>query len=544
MARPTVRFSGCDAARLMNRVFRENLLDLVDKFDDGSGDYERGYLHTSTEPAPGTNYYNTVWSRDGGRGLIELALFGYVEEAVAVAEFFLRHINGGDHWSRIIDRDPDPHAIETDGNGLALLGIYQAWRVSGSDPRRADDWCDGLLKILSWAARLSKESPFGCLLPSRSELSGNPDRGVGVYALYTNYVMALGLEGVARVAQAAGRSEADGARELSRRLLADLARLLKSDGRNSLAPEGCWFNGLDPRTGAAYDNAEWCGIHFPIYHWTRQAPFLLLSDLFGYSLEGSPDPAMELRSFEYLVRKMNASPLFRKYGFASNTAWTGMGDRHDDTMMGYGQSFFTQSALQADHVNAYSLLVEGMGRLAFDGHVCEPLTWERSPWLWHECYNFENWEAGLDHTFGRMTGHQPGGMDNPGDEGNLVQACEGVKALRLVMGANSLDPHNPQLIPRLPWNWDRLEAKHVFFLTPEGPARVGYCLELDWADDEARFALESDRPIENLSIRIGPFPRRCHLPEDAGDITVTAWAKWLTLPKWSGERMERVVRIV
>lgn len=543
MPRPFLRLDGCDMARLMTRVFRENLHDLADKFDDGSGEYERGYLHTSTELAPGTNYYNTVWSRDGGRGLIELALFGYVEEAVAIAEFFLRHINGGDHWSRIIDHEPDPHAIETDGNGLALLGIYQAWRVSGADPGRASDWLDGLLKVAGWAKRLSAESPFGCLLPSRSELSGNPERGTGVYALYTNYVMALGLEGVARIAEAAGRKEAAEVGELGQSILSDLARLLKSDGKISLAPKGIWFNGLDPRTGGAYDNAEWCGIHFPIFHWTRQAPCLLLSDLTGYRLEGSPDPDMELRSFDYVLGAMNRSHLFRKYGFVSNTAWTGMGDRHDDTMCGYGQSFFTQSALHVDHVNAYSLMLEGMARLAFDGHIVEPATYERSPWLLHECFHYENYEEGLDHTFGRLTGHQPGGMDNPGDEGNLVQACEGVKALRLVMGANSLDPARPEIMPRLPWNWDRLEAKNVFFLTPQGPARVDYTLELDWAEDECRFSLGSDVPLENLTVRLGPFPRRCHLPEDAGTIEENKWAKWLRIEGLSGETVERVVEV-
>lgn len=543
MTRPSLRFDGCDAARIMTRVFRENLHDLADKFDPGGGQYERGYLHTSTELAPGTNYYNTVWSRDGGRGLIELALLGYVEEAVAVAEFFLRHINGGDHWSRIINLEPDHEAIETDGNGLALLGIYQAWRVSGANRERAEGWLPGLLKVAGWARRLSAASPFGRLLPSRSELSGNPERGTGVYALYTNYVMALGLEGVARIAAAAGHPEAGAIRSLSAGILADLGRLLKSDGKISLAPSGCWFNGLDPRTGRGYDNAEWCGIHFPIFHWTRQAPCLLLSDLHGYRLEGSPDAHMEEMSFDYLLLRMNQSPFFRKYGFVSNTAWTGMGDRHDDTMFGYGQSFFTQSSLHLDSVNAYSLCLEGMARLGFDGHVCEPLTYERSPWLFHECYHYENYEAGLDHTFGRMTGRQPGGMDNAGDEGNLVQACEGVKALRLVMGVNSLDPAAPEIMPRLPWNWDRLEAKNVFLVTPDGPARINYTIELDWASDEARFALSSDRPLSNLSIRLGPFPRRCHLPEGMGVVEGNRWAKWLRITGLGGSNVERVVAV-
>ena len=111
-----------------------------------------------------------------------------------------------------------------------------------------------------------------------------------------------------------------------------------------------------------------------------------------------------------------------------------MAERHDDTMLGYGQAHFTHAAMAVDHVNAYSLLLDGLSRLAFDGHVCTPLANERSPFILHECYNYDNYEQRTDHSFGTMKEGRAGVIDNPGDEGNLVQMAEGLKIFRMMVG--------------------------------------------------------------------------------------------------------------
>ena len=50
-----------------------------------------------------------------------------------------------------------------------------------------------------------------------------------------------------------------------------------------------------------------------------------------------------LKSYELLRSWMAKGEYFRKYGFVSNSGWTGMGGRHDETMCGYGQGFFSQA---------------------------------------------------------------------------------------------------------------------------------------------------------------------------------------------------------
>src|SRR5262245_39275351 len=139
--RPVFIAHGDGLAWRMGRVFARNLQDLVDKYDDGTrGTHERGFLHTSTELAPGTNYHNAVRSRDGGRGVIGLSCVGYAQEALEIARFFCRHLNAGDHWTRTIQRPCLDNAhVELDGNALALLGLFNAWRANGSRRNVAEE---------------------------------------------------------------------------------------------------------------------------------------------------------------------------------------------------------------------------------------------------------------------------------------------------------------------------------------------------------------------------------------------------------------------
>ncbi len=50
---PVFEFDGCDTAKIMNRVFAENIADLLNKYDEGSKNYGKGLLHTSTMPHEG-----------------------------------------------------------------------------------------------------------------------------------------------------------------------------------------------------------------------------------------------------------------------------------------------------------------------------------------------------------------------------------------------------------------------------------------------------------------------------------------------------------
>ena len=48
-------------------------------------------------------------------------------------------------------------------------------------------------------------------------------------------------------------------------------------------------------------------------------------------------------------------------------------------------------------------------------------------------------------------------MENPGDEGNLVQEAEILKAFSIVAGVRC-EGRRLTLMPRLPWLWDTMEC--------------------------------------------------------------------------------------
>lgn len=504
MTTPVIRFDGSDSARMMNAVVSENLNDLVKKVDKGSLKYPAGFFHTSTFQHPGTCYYDDIWSRDGGRGLIELAKYGYVEEAELVAGYFCDNLNHTDHWGRRLD-SYDRCQYEIDGNALALLGLYHTYNISrDQELKSAIEQC--MIKVFGWVAKECSDSPYGNLLPCQSELSGNPNTTYRVYGVFPNYAMAVALVGVERVLSVNYPDLARRAANCSRGIFASIDKYLVSDGKTSNAPEGTWFNGIDARDGSAYDFSDWDRTSWPIYHWTRQVPYILLSDIESLDLEASPNKGVERATFEYLLGEMAKSRFFRRYGFVSNTAWTGTGGRHDDTMFGYGQSFFTQAALLLDNVNVASLCLEGAARLAYDGEIATPLTWDSNPWLFHECYNYRNYEEGHDHSYGVMSHGRVGIMDNPGDEGNLVQAAEFLKAFRLVIGIDDNNTNQIRLMPRLPWRWDSLSVHDYPIRTTKGLQRCSFQYHLDRSARMAVLRVSSGSHGIN-AVRLGPFPR-------------------------------------
>ena len=50
----------------------------------------------------------------------------------------------------------------------------------------------------------------------------------------------------------------------------------------------------------------------------------------------------------------------------------------------------------ADDVNVYTKCLEGIARLGYDGGVIEQLSYEKNPFVMHECFNYDNYEQGLD----------------------------------------------------------------------------------------------------------------------------------------------------
>lgn len=542
MSTPILRFSGTDSAKMMSTIFTENIHDLVEKVQmEPIEGYEKGFFHTSTIEHPSICYYNSIWTRDAGRGLIELSRLGFNEEAETAADYILHHINKGDHWGRTTHAN-DGISYEADGNALILLGLYNVWRMSSRKDELAKAYLSLIEPVINWLDSEMQANSCGYLLPCISELSGNPNTPYAVTAIYPNYALQTALYGLHEMAVYAGSESASRISEMEEKLRNAISDKLVAGKLPSNTPKDCWLNGLDGRDGRPYDFSEWDSTSWPVWHWTRQVPFILQPDVYGFSLKQDEQLPIHKNSYRHVMNYMNQGYYFRKYGFVSGSGWTGMGGRHDDAMCGYSQGYMTQAALMSDDVNTYSLLLEGICRLAYDGEIVEDLADEMNPWVMHECFTYENYEKGLDHTFGTRKTNITGVGDYFGDEGNLVQEAEIIKALRLVVGIDDSDSQVLRIMPRLPWRWDGISAENFPFVNSDGKiGKISYTLNHDRAARSCKFSFSSTLPIESVDVRIGPFPKHFHMfgkLDESYEIQQDERATWIWIRNLHGSEGE------
>lgn len=480
-----MRFGGDLFADRMGVIFTEILADMAMKVDDGTGEWPKGMMHTSTNTLTKPNYYDQMWSRDAGRGLFELARYGLQEEAESVCRYIFANKTHGDHWGRTVNAGLGE--VELDGNTHLLMGIWNTWRMGGGDEKTARLFSQKCEDVFGWFRRGMDSCPVGDLIPCASELSGDPERPY--YAVFPNYAAWVAMQAFAQMAAAGGNGD------MANRLHEDGNRLYKALLAACTREDG-WRNGLLP-DGSPADTGDFCGTKFDIRYWTRLLPFVFKGDLTLRPQYLAEEGALHARSYREVLRRMAAHPYFRKYGFVSSTCWAGIGNRHDDTMAGYSQNYMTQAALLMEDVNAYGKCLEGIARLAYDGNVVWPLARDNNPWVMGECFSYDRYEAGEDHTYATDP--------NPGDEGNLVQSAETLKSLALTFGLEG-EEDGIVFAPRLPWEWN--EAQCLNMPVMRGGERLTLCAEAKherWKR-ESTLSLHSDRPMGKVRVRFGPYP--------------------------------------
>lgn len=494
---PKIKFTGDTISLLLSNIYSETLEDLYQKYEDGNGDFPKGFLHTSTYKHDGTCYYGQMWSRDCGRGVIELVMNGFTEQAKNVVEYFLSHISSRNCWGREIHSASSENDKELDGNALILLSIYTVWKYAAKE--KAKYYSEKVLPVVNYFCDSINHSDTG-LIQSISELSGNPCVDYGVYGVVGNYAMLTALSAMQEMFEYAALDTSCLAESIQK--LKNAMSLLVSDGVKSKTIKGAWINGLDSRDLTAYDIGEFAGQFCDFSASTRIIPFIFESDYKKFSEFES----VHKNSYEFLKSKMAENVLFRKYGFVSNTAWSGMGGRHDDTMAGYGQGYFTQSALYMDDVNCYTKCLEGIARLGYDGNIINTLSsGEVSPFVIHECFNYENYVNSTDHTFGAISHGKENILDNPGDEGNLVQETEILKALRLSVGVYC---KGKTLIvePKLGWLTDGMQLTDYPVFVEDKMVRINLKYTVETCNRRAVLSVLSGcEYFDKIKVRFGPF---------------------------------------
>ncbi len=482
---PRIYFSGNPFADIATGVVYTNLKNLAERTD------KDGFMHTSYKGAPSwrydgfgvwvenaDSYYDSFYSRDGGRGIMSLLLYGENGKAQAASMFANRQMmyfrdknitfNGSavpGHYTVIVNKPlhysevlvPNagwPTAYtkaafgddyknlgnqETDGHGLMMLANYNTWRSAG----RSADWVKTNWTHIKEACEWIK----WCLDNPELSLSKNgllyaeSEAGMMKYTLYCNFPCYLGLKGYAQMAEAAGYAQeaSEWARIAAELRQAMLDRLSNQKG--------------------------WISARFGFYH---DPVLTMMADFYGFDAADMENDLVELSRLAY----------GSDTGKAKDNGWYGAPG------IGYDHSMLTQNALLSDNMSDAAALLENLCRLSYSPRLPEPYMVPE----------------------GISVDRENGIIRRQGDLGNLVQQAEALKCYAIAAGVSPVLGSTLKLMPRLPESWS-IFAKDV----PVGGDGSGYIDYIVTYPAEgaqiAQFMLKDTKGIDSVKLRLGPFPK-------------------------------------
>ncbi len=470
---PQVRFHGGRAAQVYTNVYNVNMRDMaLEKVDaDGrthtsSRDTHNfgGYIGLGTFNQS-ASYYDHMWTRDIGRVLLELAHAGVSDRLEAAADCLHRYLDDSSerfpipNWKRmanVADLPKDQQAFasgkENDGHASTMLFLYQLYRTGVVDNgwvlRNRDKIFDAA-NFFFWQMDHPAESNFDQVLYSESEAS---TQVYGGYDLFSNAISYYALLAYQRVCAGAGLDE------LAERCGAYAARLL--DG--ILA---CFVFDSERYGPIFVDNNYDCWS----YEYKRFAPLFLRSDFDTYDPDFTGD---------------------QLYRIARNTL-AAQADSYlrpeAGRQMGYGQGYLCHTAAMLDDFTLFTDAVEAGAFFSYHHSDCNYIVPEGV--ILHP--NGQCWYRNCD-------------------QGNAVQQAEMVKAGRMMLGLDDLDPDRGlAFVPRLPDNFSGFSAEDYPVCDRNGEGRIEKVptqYVFSRVEGGYRLRFSSARPVRIDRLRIGPFP--------------------------------------
>lgn len=479
-------FSGDEFAELATEIYHANCVQLEEKVD------KEGFFHTSSKGTylwhyqgfgpyvQSDAYYDKIYSRDAGRGILSLILMGDIEKAESAIDCLNKWLMyypeqesltfGGErvlgHWSvmpnqpfiyskllahsgwptRFTEEEFGPEYanlgnLETDGHGLIMMATYALWIAGG----RSESWIKSHYPYIREAAEFlvwQSESPL--TFTKNGLLYGETEAAMNDYTLYANIPCMLGLYGYAEMASAMGEA-ADSERWTG------VADDIKAAINTQLTEQGKWRN-------------------FGFFH---DPVLTMFFDCFGAKFkEALPESWLERShsTYEGDISDYVAPSYFGPRG------------------LGYDHNMITQNALLQDRMQDGSRLIENLVRLCYSPRLPQPFIAPE----------------------GATVRPEEGIYRRQGDLGNLVQQAETVKTFLLMSGISLSSDGQVNLQPRLPENWNL-----SFFGQPLPGCRSRddkqVTLTGTISRSSRRFSMKADfenaDPTIRWNIRFGPFPK-------------------------------------
>ena len=158
--------------------------------------------------------------------------------------------------------------------------------------------------------------------------------------------------------------------------------------------------------------------------------------------------------------------------------------------MGYGQGYITETALLLDEYDDFTACVEATANFCYHHS-------DETGYIVPECV--------IMHPSGRF-------WFRNADHGNGIQQGETLKAIRLVLGLDDLQPEvGLRLIPRLPLTFSGMQVKGQPVCTVQNGRRTTAPVDYAYYREQNGYHLQltSGQPLRIASVRIGPFDTAC-----------------------------------
>ena len=475
-------FSGTHEADLFTQEVAESLAGVLAKNCDWPA--HPGFVSASVD---GRFWWDTMWTRDAGVFLREMAYWGYLEQGLQTFRCLFQHVRPNQDGFNMFPEHFNPgkpaSGSELDGTAAILIGGVLLWeRLPVHDPARLEIWqvvsgpnspTRGLLKALG-------EKP---LVAGSGEFGGGCGIQGDFYNVVQNNLIRLALLAVGAAAKRLG-DEA-----LAVECMQSAERILIGMLANLRYPDGTWM---------------WCRrapdlrIDYEILNHEINAGFGGLNGVLAMSgdvLGLIPEPEEDwvnpsVSTFLHLLSQPERLRQFSRCGM-----WTQF-DRYLQglsTGPSYGHGYAVQAMQLMDWPELYTPAIKWLAQATKETLPGQVLQRDSQYWFYERYYSPD--------AVGRIA------LDEGCGALNLVCVMEPLKIARLIVGLDDHDPEHLKLIPRLPIGWKNVKATDVPVLTPKGLVQAAISITAGEDGAVQSVHIDAGRSLQQIKIRLGTAKR-------------------------------------
>jgi hypothetical protein len=484
--KPQLNFGGSKEAELFNKELMTSLYFMRTHMID-----KKGRVYGSL---PGGRHSGST-VLDQGLLMSELAAWGYITEAKLLSRQAPRHL-GVNMTSG--------HGMDV-GRSSLISGIHKTWRMSGQDPEYLDTlWHSTIPHPLNAVSREIDLHPLD-LIDSDTEfgVDSRTRRGSTVPAcMAARAALTSGID-LARTTQRA--EAATGWERSMSRLHSGFQTYLVTSGNGEVLQSSDVFP-----AGHGWPKVDGIVSSLQPHNWVYgryndrepvlyngdirvfDTPYLFSCLMFMIESDGYILPDPYDKQLQATYDSMLNSPLFL------SDQW------HQHNIINYKsnalQLWTVMAALLTDSTPIASRVLDSYIRFTFDEFApladfgpSERTDIEISPYTFEEKLNVSSKDGttqGASH-----------------DDLNILSGVTALRTARLVAGIDDHDDMNLQLIPRLPDNWQFIEAKNWIVAHDVGE-RKNTEVYFNYAREgvhQYKMTLRAEDPLQQVTVRVGPF---------------------------------------